>query len=331
MNGPTLKSWLISATLVTLVAGCSGGNAPSAGSAGSAATAATGGTAAPHESASPNPSAAPTRSASPAPTAAPTPRKVALKAYFLLFGNIDGPTPLVPVGREVDRTVAVARAAMEQLLAGPTDAERAHDLRVGTIGTRIPEGTRLLGLDIQDGVATVDLSSEFASGDIDGDEREAWAIRLAQVTYTLTQFPTVGRVRFMVDGKPGHAIEGHEGSQIDLATRAAYADQLPGVFVDNPAWGGAFTDPLTVSGIAQIAGEPPEFHAALVSRTTDDIVVQRTVRPTCQPGCWQPPGGGPFEFQLPVPEGARADDLMLRVWEVADDGSEVGMIQYPLH
>ena len=46
----------------------------------------------------------------------------------------------------------------------------------------------------------------------------------------------------MVDGKPATAIEGHEGSPIELATRAAYADQLPAVFVDEPAWGGALTD-----------------------------------------------------------------------------------------
>jgi spore germination protein GerM len=328
MNGPTLKSWLISATLVTLVTACSGGNAPSAP------------TASPDATPSPNPlaaSAPSVGSASPAPTPEPTPGKFALKAYFLLFGNVDGPTPLVPVNRDVDGTVAVARAAMDQLLAGPTDDERAHDLRVGTIGTQIPEDTRLLGLDVADGIATVDLSGQFASGDITGDEVESWATRLAQVTYTLTQFPTVESVRFLVDGKPGGAIEGHEGSAIDLATRSAYTDQLGGIFVDEPAWGGALTDPLTVSGIAQIASDPPEiaskppeFHAALVSRT-GEIVVQQTVRPTCSPGCWQPPGGGEFEFQMSIPTGDDGTDLMLVVWEDSTDGGQSGAWAYPLH
>jgi hypothetical protein len=106
---------------------------------------------------------------------------------------------------------------------------------------------------------------------------------------------------------------------------------MPGIFVDDPAWGGPLTDPLTVSGLAQISGEAPEFHAAIVSRTTDEILVQQTVQSACPIGCWQPPEGGPFRFQFSFPEGADRDDLMLRVWELAADGSEVGTVQYPLH
>lgn len=320
MNASTLKTWLGSVMLVAVVAAC-GGASPTAVPASPAVT--------------PSPSPSVASSESPAtpsasPSAQPSAGKLQLKAYFLLFGNTDGPTPLVPVSREVDGTVAVARAAMEQLLAGPTDDERAHDLRVGTIGTRIPDGTHLLGLDVADGVATVDLSGEFASGDVTGDERESWAIRLAQVTYTLTQFPTVERVRFLVDGKPGGAIEGHEGSPIDFATRAAYADQLPAVFVDKPAWGGALSDSLTVSGIAQIDGESPEFRVALVSRTTDESLVQQTIRPTCPAGCWQPPGGGEFEFKIAVPGGAYQDDLMLVVWWGPANDDSSNAVAYPL-
>jgi germination protein M len=324
MNGSKFNSWLVRATLLVSMASLAGCRAVTESSP-PAATSVPSQSAAAVHTATPSPSAT---VASAAPTE-PAPDEISIKAYFLLFGNIEGPTPLVPVNRDVDGTVAVARAAMEQLLGGPTLDEGAHDLRVGTIGTQIPEGTTLLGIDIEDGVATVDLSGEFASGDIEGDERESWALRLAQVTYTLTQFPTVESVGFLVDGKPAAAIEGHEGSPIDLATRDAYTDQLPAIFVDEPAWGGALSNPLTVAGRAQILGEQPEFHAALVSRTTDEIVVQETVRQTCPPGCWQPPGGGPFRFQISVPDAGEGYDLMLRVWEVAADGGEVGM-QYPL-
>jgi germination protein M len=321
MNGSVLKGLLGLVALVAVITACGRGGAPTLALATPIATAA------------PSPSLAPSEPAatpSAVQSAPPSAGNLTLKAYFLLFGNIDGPTPLVPVSREVAGTVAVARAAMEQLLAGPTDDERAHDLQVGTIGTQIPEGTRLLGLDVADGIATVDLSSEFASGDITGDEREAWAIRLAQVTYTLTQFSTVESVRFLIDGKPGGAIEGHEGSPIDLATRSAYADQRGGIFVDEPAWGGALTDPLTVSGIAQIDGEAPEFQAAIMSRTTGETLGQQTIRPTCPTGCWQPPGGGEFEFQMTVPGGADRDDLMLVVWSVAANGDQSDSVAYPL-
>jgi len=54
------------------------------------------------------------------------------------------------------------------------------------------------------GVARVDLSSDFETG---GSSRSL-QLRLAQVVYTLTQFPTVSAVRFSVDGTPvnDHAV-----------------------------------------------------------------------------------------------------------------------------
>jgi hypothetical protein len=220
---------------------------------------------------------------------------------------------------------------MEQLLGGPTRDEGASDARRRSIGTRIPEGTRLLGVAIVGGVATVDLSGEFASGDILERDIESRAFRLAQVTYTLTQFSTIESVRFRVDGKPARAIEGHEGTPIERATRDAYADQRPGIFVDQPAWGGAISDPLPVSGLAQIGAEPPQFQAALVDRATGRIVLQQTVRAPCAAGCWQPPGGGEFAFSLEIPNGADRTGLLLRVWESAPDGRQVSLLEYPLH
>jgi hypothetical protein len=266
-----------------------------------------------------------------APTTQATPESIGVSAYFVLQGNLDEPPPLVPVNRDVGRTDAAATAAMQALLDGPTDDERAHDLVLGTIGTEIPEGTRLLGIDIENGTATVDLSSEFASGDLLGEDIESWALRLAQVTYTLTQFPTIDSVEFSVDGKPTDAIEGHEGTRIDRATRSAYSDQLPGIFIDRPAWGGASSNPLMVSGTAQILADPPQFEAALVDRTTDEIIVQQTVIAPCiTGGCWQPPGGGGFEFQMSIPEGTDRANVLLRVWEVSLDGSPINSLQYPL-
>jgi germination protein M len=290
MNGSTVRSWLVLATLLALiasVAACGVGRSTLLVT--SPAASAT---------AAPSPSAAPI--ASPAHAVRPTPDTIALKAYFVLVGDRqDSPTPLVAVNREVPRTAAVATAAMEQLLSGPTDEERAHDLRLGTIATLIPIGTRLLGIAIDNGNATVDLSGEFASGAAPGEDvAEAWAWRLAQVTYTLTQFSTVESVSFKVDGKPTKAIEGHEGIPIDRATRRAYFDQLPAIFIDQPAWGSAITDPLAVSGIAQINAERPQFEAALVDRATDEIIAHQTVRAACDAGCWRPPGGGEFEIRF---------------------------------
>jgi germination protein M len=329
MNGSTLKSWLAWVSLLALttsISACSvaGGTLPVTTSAVPVAT--------PAATATATPSASATTIASPAPSVQPSSDEIAIKAYFVMVGDVEQAlTPLVAVNRETPGTEAVATAAMEQLLKGPTDEERAHNLRLGTIGTFIPGGTRLLGIAIDNGNATVDLSGEFASGAALGEDvASAWAWRLAQVTYTLTQFPTVQSVSFKVDGKPTTAIEGHEGEPIERATRSAYFDQLPAIFVDQPAWGGAITDPLTVSGIAQIFALEPRFEAALVDPATDEVIMQQTVRAACGEGCWQPPGGGEFEIQFSIPAGADRDGLLLRIWEVAPDGSVIDVREYPL-
>jgi len=85
-----------------------------------------------------------------------------------------------------------------------------------------------------------------------------------------------------------------------------------------------------VSGIAQIGAEQPEFEAALVDPMTDEIIVQQTVRAACGMGCWQPPGGGEFEIHFSIPAGADRDGLLLRLWEVAPDGSVIDFREYPL-
>lgn len=329
MNDSTLKSWLVRASLLALTTsigacGVGNGTVPVATSAVPVAT--------PAATTIATPSASAATIASPVPSVEPSSDEIAIKVYFVMVADVeDSPTPLVAVHREIPRTAAVATAAMEQLLSGPTFQERAHDLRLGTIGTLIPEGTRLLGVAIDNGNASVDLSGDFASGAALGvDPAQAWAWRLAQVTYTLTQFPSVHSVSFKVDGKPTMAIEGHESTPIERATRSAYFDQLPAIFVDQPAWGAALTDPLIVSGIAQIGAEQPKFEAALVDPMTDEIIVQQTVRATCGMGCWQPPGGGEFEIHFSIPAGDDRDSLLLRLWEVQPDRSVIDFREYPL-
>ena len=98
------------------------------------------------------------------------------------------------VQHEIPYTQAIATATMKLLLAGPTDAEKTT---WPAISTAIPADSELLGLTVADGVANVDLSEEFESG---GGTFSVTA-RLAQVVYTLTQFPTVDAVEFSIEGE----------------------------------------------------------------------------------------------------------------------------------
>lgn len=111
----------------------------------------------------------------------------ALEVWFARGGR------LVEALRTHTATPRVATAALAALLAGPTRAERAAGLT-----TDIPRGTRLLGVTIANGVASVDLTSGYEAG---ADARSL-QLRLAQVVYTLTQFPTVKAVRFELNGAP---------------------------------------------------------------------------------------------------------------------------------
>lgn len=111
----------------------------------------------------------------------------ALEVWFARGGR------LVEGLRTHSATRQVATAAVEALLSGPDRAERADGIR-----TEIPSATRLNGIAIANGMARVDLSSDFQ----DPASSRSLQLRLAQVVYTLTQFSTVSKVRFLVDGEP---------------------------------------------------------------------------------------------------------------------------------
>jgi hypothetical protein len=184
--------------------------------------------------------------------------------------------------------------------------------------TDVPDGTRLLGLSIKGGVATVDLSAEFGSG---GD-RAAILGRLAQVVYTLTQFPTVDTVSFELDGQPVTAFGG-AGIVLDHPVgRDDYRDQLPAIFVDRPAWGAALTNPGRVSGLANV------FEATFRVRLSDAkgaVLVDRQVMASCGTGCW-----GTFKVDLTYTV-VRGQYGTLRVYDrSAKDGSPENVTEYPV-
>lgn len=135
-----------------------------------------------------------------APQASDT-QTAAVSVYFTTAGSA-----AFAVSREVTAP-SVARGAMEQLLAGPTPQELST---WPALATEIPDGTRLLDISVEDGVATLDLSEEFEQG------AGAWSVtaRVAQVVYTLTQFDTVDAVVFLIEGEPVEALSG-EGLLLD--------------------------------------------------------------------------------------------------------------------
>ena len=135
-----------------------------------------------------------------------------LRVYWLRDGKV------WPALREIDQTTAIAQAALDELLAGPT-AQEGAELE---FTTAIPEDTEGVVASVEDGVATVELSTDLT------DEP------LAQVVYTLTQFVTVESVD----------IQGN------TLTRADFEDFTPAVLVESPLSFETVASPLRVTGTA---------------------------------------------------------------------------------
>lgn len=114
------------------------------------------------------------------------PKTSSFKVYFVTQER------LAPQTRTVPFTPAIGKTALMNLLAGPSSAERD-----GGANTAVPSKVRVNSLSIKDRVATVDLGGQFVTG---GGSQSMY-LRLGQVVYTLTQFPTVDRVQLKVDGK----------------------------------------------------------------------------------------------------------------------------------
>jgi spore germination protein GerM len=255
----------------------------------------------------------------------PPPRQVEVSAYFMMSsiaGDGSGPF-LVPVARDITTPAAPATPTVEWLLAGPTQGEMDG---IPSIMTAIPAGTELLGLSVANGVATVDLSSEFASG---GGSLSMLS-RVAQVVYTLTQFPTVDEVAFEIEGVPTTVLGG-EGLMLDFyGTREGFLGTglLPAVYVDSPVWSGEADNPMRIVGRTFVAGG--EFVLAIVDN--DGLIL--TEQTVVASGAEFMAPGGPLWVSFDVTVAYTVDTAQLGaliVWsEDPSDGSQANILEYPV-
>ena len=226
--------------------------------------------------------------------------------YFLRDGKIS------PVGRSVDATAAVARAALTSLLDGPTAEEEATGL-----STAIPDGTTLRDISLADGVATVDLDGRFD----DGGGSASMLGRVAQVVATLTRFPTIRRVAFRVDGEAVEAIGG-EGVVVDPPVgRMAIEEQTPQILVESPVPGDSVTSPIEVRGTANV------FEATVsleVRDTAGEILLSTFTTATSGTGT-----RGTFDAELPVPD-VEGPVTVVAFEASAEDGRPLHVVRVPV-
>jgi spore germination protein GerM len=242
-------------------------------------------------------------------TAAPTEtvgEQLTLNVYFMRGEYLS------VAHRTIPRTQAVGAAAMQLLLEGPTDFEAGLDFT-----TAIPEGTEYLGLEIEDGVATVDLSSEYESG----GGSLSMSARLAQVIFTLTQFPTVDAVQFLLDGDPVEVFSG-EGIILDHPVGRDFEQLQPPIFVESVAVGDFIESPVTLAGTANV------FEATFAVRIVSDeagIITEQVVTATSGTGT-----RGTFQTKVPFDVEAEIPGKVVVLEYSAQDGTPVNIIEIPV-
>ncbi len=122
-------------------------------------------------------------------------KKITIKVFFN-NSKMDSEfscNKVFPVERKIPKTLAVARAALEELLKGPTEQEKLEGFL-----TSINSGVKIQSLNIENGLAKVDFD-ERLEYQVGGSCRVS-AIR-AQITETLKQFPTVDNVIISINGR----------------------------------------------------------------------------------------------------------------------------------
>ena len=159
--------------------------------------------------------ATPTRTESPRATATPQTTTQATstaptRTATLYFADADA-QELVEETRPTTATGSDLRAALVELAKGPPSGSGRQPA--------LPQGTAIVGTDVQDGQALVNLSGEFSTGYPSGGAAAEFAV-LAPLVYTATAVDGVERVRITVDGQTPAPV----GSQYDWTSTFSRAD-----------------------------------------------------------------------------------------------------------
>jgi spore germination protein GerM len=140
----------------------------------------------------------PTTPNSPKETGQPLDASKQGKMTLTLYFATRDASHLVAEKREVPKNNHPAKTAMDELIVGPKNT---------TLEKVMPEATKVRDIKIKDHVAYVDFTEAFVKDHWGGSAGEI--LTISAVINTLTEFPEVKRVQFMVDGRPLETLKGH--------------------------------------------------------------------------------------------------------------------------
>jgi len=209
------------------------------------------------------------------------------RVYFLHGGKV------WPVARELEPP-DVAVSALAALYAGPTADER-QDLQLATAVPDVNPGIDRLEIDKAREIARYGPPADLS--------RKA----LAQVVYTLTQFPSVKAVE--IGGK--------------RYTRADFEDETPAILVESPLAWQKVGSPLRVTGTANTFEATFEYE---LTDTDGKIVDSHFVTATSGSGT-----RGTFDFTTkPYAVPFSGVGALIVSERSAKDGSRIHLVEIPL-
>lgn len=120
---------------------------------------------------------------------------------------------LKPVIIEIPSTTVEQRriAVLEALFKGPPADSKLLSI--------FPEGTKVLGIEVQNGLATVNLNRKATMLNV-GSQGEALAV--ASIVNTLTKLPEIFEVKILIEGEEVESLAGH----VDLSETFRYNSQF---------------------------------------------------------------------------------------------------------
>jgi hypothetical protein len=248
---------------------------------------------------SPEPTAtspAPTES----PTTSPTPttgRQFTFEVWFEVSDR------LFATKRTEPFDVAVAALATAALVDGPSSAEAAAG-----VSSEVPSGTTFRITALKDSLATIEFDPGFYEGPDD-----VVRFRQAQVVYTLTQYATIETVQFTRVG--GDRVFGQQG-------RDDFEDLLPAILVEQPLIGSRASNPVTVSGTANV------FEATVSLRILDSAgneIARTFTTATCGTGC-----RGGYSVSIAYSIDHEQSGTVEVFESSAKDGSPINVVQIPV-
>jgi len=147
------------------------------------------------------------------PQPQPAPEQTPPGTEITLYFGDQQATGLVPEVREihVPEGANIYALALQALAEGPTRSDLARVL---------PEGTRILGVSVEDGVAYADFSRELQSNHWGGSAGET--ITVFGIVNTLTEFDEISRVAILIEGTPLDSLAGH----MDMTEPLSRAEDL---------------------------------------------------------------------------------------------------------